>query len=234
MTAASKNVLYKIPHEDNIWFSPAKVLRDHASLSDEKRVFYTTDERKVITEAFQTSIMLLGIMEATRQEYWLQLVSPREQAPDIRTMCMEPRSGKSDSMHVQDVEVTEYEDHSMESLFTFLKRTKLSPKKSYPLDTIILCFINKDTLRQDWSEVHRDLSEIESPLNVYIVGRTSLKEQEYSLIHINPELELPVRYHALKGAEKWCRIHTRKVKRGTKKESIKRPDERHFPFWQEG
>ncbi|MEX0999926.1 MAG: hypothetical protein WD000_08215 [Thermodesulfobacteriota bacterium] len=228
----SEHIIYKIPYEDNIWFSPAKVITHYMSLTDKERKQYSVQEQQAMKEAFYAANMLLGISEGTHREYWLQMVHPREQRPDICTMYVEPRADKSDHMFIQDLEITEYEDHSQESIPDFLKRTKLTSKKNYTPDTSILCFINKTIPLPDWKAIHKELKGLKSPLATYLLGQTDPDRLTFQLAQVNPVLSNPIVYNVRESAKRWCSVNTKKMKRGTYKSSTLLSEEHHFPFWE--
>ena len=231
MSDTNQQKIYEIPFERNIYFSPAKVLRDYFALSTEEKAQYEPENRKVIEEAFQSATWISGIMKLHQREYWMQLVDPQERTPDIRTIVLEKREGKSDWMYEQDLEVTEYEDHSEESIAEFLIRTKLSPKKAYSPLASILCFMNKTMPTPDWELVNKQLREMKSSLDVYIVAQVSADEPIFRLIRVNPVLDMDITFNAVDAAKEWSNVHTRKFRRGTKEEEKVLPDERHYPFW---
>lgn len=214
----------------DVWFSPHKLIRDYLYLSEEERKAYSADEQKIMKEAFHGSIMLLGVMKAQRREYWIQLVDPSEQTPDLRTMRLRSRPNQSDWMDVQDLEVVEYEDHSTETIDEFLKRTKLSPRKRYPAGTSILCFLNKTMSMPNWSVVHKSLKDLKNSIDTYIVGSINETKLDYFLAKINPLLEI-TQFNASEAAATLCTVHTRKVSRGSKKQE-RELDQQFFPFWE--
>src|SRR5258708_331690 len=108
MSSAKERKIYEIPFERNIYFSSAKILGDYFVLSAEEKAQYKPQDRQTIEEAFQAAIWISGIMKLHQREYWMQLVDPQEKTPDIRTIVLEKREGKSDWMYEQDLEVTEY------------------------------------------------------------------------------------------------------------------------------
>lgn len=169
---------------DDIWYPPANVLFH----GDRKlRENISSDQKKQINEAMSVAIMLVGMNKRNGADYMLQTVKPHEQTPDIRTMRLIDEGGKAPTMEFQEVEVVTLEKNSDEAVDEFLKRTKLSPKKSYPLTTVILCHMNKNMQKaKSWMQVHQSLKELNHPNEVFILARTDPVKHIYQLVQVNP------------------------------------------------
>lgn len=89
----------------------------------------------------------------------------------------------------QDVEVVTLESHSKEDVDDFLKRTKLSSKKAYQDDTIILCHIDKNTATKKWSEISAALAGTAKKYDIYPLARSDPKEAKYQLARIHPKFD---------------------------------------------
>src|SRR3989338_9962447 len=118
---------------DPVWYSPLNVIyhfkRIEKRLSTSER---TSKKFSKAREAFVVAIMLVGMRSILNREFWLQLVGDEFESPDIKTGTFTlPTKTQSNDFSIQDVEVVEYNTHSEENLIDFLKRTKLSNKKSY-------------------------------------------------------------------------------------------------------
>jgi hypothetical protein len=134
--------------EDPIWFSPVNVIH-HADELDRVLPVQQKDTkefRKVI-EARAVAVMLTGLIAQSGKDYWMQIVGDEEQSPDVRTICYSDQpSEKFDNAEYQDVEVVEYEEHSMGiPLPEFLAKTKFADHKGYDEDTHILCHVDRGT-----------------------------------------------------------------------------------------
>jgi len=169
---------------DDIWYPPANVLFH----GDKKlRENISSDQRKQINEAMSVAIMLVGMNKRNGSNYRLQTVRANEQTPDVRTMRLINEGDKSDTMEFQDVEVVTLEKNSDEAVDDFLKRTKLSPKKSYPPTTVILCHLNKNVRKaKSWKQVYESLRELDHPNEVFILARVDPIQHKYQLVQVNP------------------------------------------------
>lgn len=133
------------------------------------------------------AIMLVGMNKRNGSDYKLQTVKAHEQTPDIRTMRLIDEGEKAPTMEFQDVEVVTLEKNSDEEVDVFLKRTKLSPKKSYPLTTVILCHMNKNVQKaKSWMQVYQSLKELNHPNEVFILARIDPTKHIYQLVQVNP------------------------------------------------
>lgn len=169
---------------DDIWYPPANVLFHGDKKLREK---ISSDQRKQINEAMSVAVMLVGMNKRNGSDYKLQTVKAHEQTPDIRTMRLIDEGEKAPTMEFQEVEVVTLENNSNEEVDEFLKRTKLSPKKSYPLTTVILCHMNKNLKKaKSWMEVHQSLKELNHPNEVFILARVDPVKHKYQLVQVNP------------------------------------------------
>lgn len=101
--------------------SPRNILYHYARKEQELGNELKTGKYKVIRESRSVALMLLGIMKIQERDYWLQLVNPKEQTPDIRTATKEKRPGKSDWLYTQDVEVVTLNSFSNVDVDDFIK-----------------------------------------------------------------------------------------------------------------
>ena len=216
-------------YKNNLWFPPANILyHGQKELSDSKQL--SANDKKPIMEAMAVAVMLVGVNKGTGEEYKLQLVDPSEQTPDIRTMRLIHKPGQPNELNIQDVELVTLGPNSSEEVDDFLLRTKLSPKKSYPPTTVILCQINK-TMKQtrSWRDVHNSLKASASKNDVYVLARINPIEQEYLIGKVHPKLESFLTYDVK--TELFSRPKQRplKLSRNSKDELV-HTDEISLPF----
>ena len=210
----------------DIWFSPRKILLRHAQEEEKLGDKINEGKYKILREARAVAIMLLGIEKRQGREYWLQLVDPKEHSPDIRTATHMPETDRW--LAYQDVEVVTLESHSPEDVDDFLKRTKLSAKKSYDRQTIILCHVDKDIRTKQWKDISASLAGVEKKNDVYLLGRTDPQALKYQLARIHPQLDHIVKFDAMEEARKHAR-DTMRFERGTVPKD-RREDVNHEPF----
>lgn len=220
------DVMNDIFHVDQLWYPPANILyHGHKKLQTE------TDRQRIkqINETMSAAIMVVGINKVTGNDYRLQTVDPNEQTPDVRTMRIVEKDGKPNLLEVQEVEVVTLEYNSSEEVDDFLKRTKLSGKKSYPKTTVILCHINKTVQKlKSWRDAHDSLKSVSTPNDVYVLARIDPEKQKYQLVKVHPQLEL-VEYDIKEELFSRPKQKVLKMERGATP-YLKPTDEIHIPF----
>lgn len=217
-------------YRPDIWFSPKIVLARYAKKEKELgKAIKKHPDYKQIREARSVAIMLLGMIKKQEVPYWIQMVNPKERTPDIRTMRLLERPGKSDWMEVQDVEVVTLNKFTDEAIDVFLKRTKLSIKKAYPAKTTVLCHIDRNIKTKPWREIHSSLERIKTKNDTFLLGRVDPERQIYQLARIHPSLDMLTTYDAVEEAIKFPGRDRRRFIKGSKKASFWEP-ENHEPF----
>lgn len=215
-----------------IWYSPLNVIyhfkKIEARLSNKE---LSSKKFRKAREAFIAAIMLVGIRLTLNKEFWLQLVGDESESPDIRTgTFILPTKTKADDFSIQDVEVVEYNDHSKETLIDFLKRTKLSNKKSYDSLTTILCYISRNTHLPPLRDLHNNLQQDKIMCPVIILGKTSPKLEIYKIAQINPNLSLVAEFDLVEELKNKKYKGVLSLSRGTTQKFDYQSDEKHFPF----
>ena len=190
-------------YRKNIWFSPRKIILRYAQEEDKLGEKIKEAQYKIYRETRAVAIMLLGIEKMQNREYWLQIVDPKEQTPDIRTATHMTETDRR--LECQDVEVVHLESHSVEDVEDFLKRTKLSAKKSYPESTIILCAINKNIRTKRWEDISVSLAGVGKKNDIYLLGRIDPREFKYQLSRIYPKFDQIAIFDLIKEARKPAR-----------------------------
>ncbi len=217
---------------DPIWYSPLNVISHFKRIEKGLSILERTSKKfRKAQEAFEVAVMLVGMRSILDRELWLQLVGDELESPDIRTGTFTlPTKTKAEDFSIQDVEVVEYNNHSQETLIGFLKRTKLSNKKSYDSLTTILCYISRNMHLPPLRDLHNDLRKEGINCPVMIVGRTSPEKETYKIAQINPSVDLVAEFDLIKELkDKKCKGVLSLV-RGTTPKFDYRIDEKHFPF----
>lgn len=211
-------------HHVNIWFSPRKILLRYAQKEAELGEKLIKEKNyKQMREARSVALMLFGIIKIQKKPYWMQLVDPKERTPDIRTMRLVNRLGKSDWCEYQDVEVVTLTNFTKEASDEFIKRTKLATKKAYPRTTTILCHIDRNIKTKSWATIHSSLKTSKPRNDVLLLGRTDPTKQIYQLARVHPRLDMLTIYNVLEEAKKFPGKDTRRLIRGEKKISFREP-----------
>lgn len=169
------------------WLSPVFVIQSAVEIYKlySEEIVATKSEFKSVQEAVAAAFMLLGMYENQKIHYFMQC--SREDSPDILTLTLvEKKVQPYIEGQYQTVEVVTYEDHSEQTLFEFLRDTKLSPKKAYDDKTIILCFVNKVTQTPDENGFHEMLKTLSPKPQIVILGRMRDADSRYSLMQVWP------------------------------------------------
>lgn len=218
---------------DNVWFSPINVMYHFSKLDDMTSLDKKTGKKfRKAYEANLVAIMLMGIIKLQQQEYWMQITKDSEGTPDIRTFRYVTKKGKANWQDIQEVEVVQYEKHSFESITDFLKRTKLSQKKSYPETTTILCLADKTINLPSWKKLHEELQDIKINNPVVILGKTHPTKTIYTICQIHPTIDLLAEYNIMEESfnKKYIGVLRVNLSAEGKLEFTKYPNEKHYPF----
>jgi hypothetical protein len=200
-------------YRKDVWFSPTKIIVRYVEEEQKLGVKIKEAQYKVYREARAVALMLLGMEKMQNRKYWLQLVDPAERTPDIRTATHMVETDRR--LVYQDVEVVTLESHSKEDVDDFLKRTKLSAKKAYQEDTIILCHIDKDTATKKWSEISAALVGAGKKYDIYLLARSDPKGAKYQFARIYPKFDQIVIFDAVEEANKRQPPHNARFERST-------------------
>jgi len=174
---------------DPVWFAPINVLYHFARLDDVSSEKHK--KTKVFRKAYEANlaaIMLMGVIKSQRVQYWMQVVPDKQESPDVRTFRYSNDPAKKNWQDIQEVEVTQYEKHSPESITDFLKRTKLA--YPYPAQTTILCLADKTTTLPSWKQMYTDLKGLSPHTPVIILAKTHPSKTIYTICQIHPEIDL--------------------------------------------
>ncbi len=187
---------------------------------------------KALKEAWIVSVMMLGMMKHLGRGGWVQIVDPTERTPDARTLFLMDRPGESGNFRYQDVEVVTLTSYSTEPVEEFIKNTKLSKKKkTYPADTIILCYVDKDLQTKKWTEIQQDLSATKAPYDIYLLGKIDRDKHHYQLARIHPGLDQAVKFDVEEEIKKDYGLkNTLRLGARSMKTTMTTTDEHHRPF----
>ncbi len=223
----------QVEYRKDIWFAPRWMLacfyRKRNEIGDS---FPKHPDFKAMKEAWIVSVMMLGMMKHLGRGGWVQLVDQtKEDTPDVRTGFLMNGPGESGRFHFQDVEVVTLTSYSTEPIEEFLKRTKLSKKKVYQADTIILCYVDKDLQTKQWTEIQKDLATTNAPYDVYLLGRTDKDKRHYQLARVHPNLDQAVRFDIEEEIKKdYGFKNTLRLGARSMKPSMTTTDEHYRPF----
>lgn len=202
--------------------------RIEKGLSTQER---TSKKFRKAREAFVVAVMLVGMRSILDREFWLQLVGDEFESPDVRTGTFTlPTKTQADDFSIQDVEVVEYNNYSKETLLDFLKKTKLSDKKSYDSLTTILCYICRNMHLPPLRDLHNNLYKEGINCPVMILGKTSPEKETYKIAQINPSVDLIAEFDLIRELKDKKYKGVLPLVRGVVPKADYRPDEKHSPF----
>lgn len=140
-------------------------------------------------EACAVAITLIGLTPLQNRAYWMQIVSDKEQHPDVRSGY-----GESEVTWMsQPIEVVTFDYHSKEeSISDFLIRTKLAKRGAYRLPTTVLCVVDRNLQLIDFEKISEAVKHKESaPPMIIVMGKTSsIDGNMYKIAQITPVISL--------------------------------------------
>lgn len=197
-------------YDPYLWFTPGYIIhcgiKARKKFSDEN-VKISGEISKALNESYAAAVACLGFNKLLGKEFRLQLVSPKEQSPDIRVSfeVAAPADSKyKEFLHYWDIEIVTLDEHSPEqNVDDFLKRTKFAATKSYDKETIILCYINKDIVNgKSWMGISNGLCQLALQNSTFLLGKIHPTEFRYHLACVHPKLDSPIEIDVKKDAEK--------------------------------
>lgn len=187
------------------WYSPIKIIEEF-----EKCRAYFGDVRlsdpvfKKAHEMFTGAVTLLGAYELSNENLYYMQTNNQTRTPDIMA-GMQLAGGKQGiDLLLTQMEMVEMNEHAPTGdIIEFLKRTKLSPKKSYTEHDMIVLTINRKT-PYDRYEVARELQKIKPKSTIYIIARPVGAEiGDFMISTPYPKLYKPVTFNVDKTATKY-------------------------------
>lgn len=187
------------------WYSPIKVIDEFEKL----RVQYG-DERlkdrvfKRAFEMFTGAVALLGAYELSEEnKYWLQS-NNQTATPDVMAVAQRAGTPRGIELLHNQLEMVEMEENSpTDDIVQFLKNTKLSPKKSYTQQDMIVLTINRK-IPYDSVEVSRKLKKLNPKPTIYILGRlVGANAGDFVISTPYPKLYKPVYFNVDEIAKKY-------------------------------
>lgn len=187
------------------WYSPIKVIDEFEKL----RARYGDDRLKARVfkrafEMFTGAVALLGAYELSEEnKYWLQS-NNQTATPDVMAAAQQAGTPHGIELLHNQLEMVEMEENSpTDDIVQFLKNTKLSPKKSYTEQDMIVLTINRK-IPYDHVDVSRKLKELNPKPTIYILGRlVGAAAGNFVISTPYPKLYKPVYFNVDKTAKKY-------------------------------
>ncbi len=200
-----------ISEDERIWYSPMQLIKfaDYALKHNASK-----QSKKMIDEMLPVAVATIGLAEISGKAHWLQHVSEKKQAPDLRSLYQEKKDRKM-VFHISDIEVVTLGPYSNgDDIAQFILDTKLNnPKKAYDERTIFICHLNRK-LNAVVSEISNKLTAYNKPQDVFLIGLIRYKNV-YQFSQVNPKIgptliinlnkrvnsQLPAIYSTLEGSK---------------------------------
>lgn len=170
--------------DSRIWYAPRQILQNESF----------PENKKLSHEVRSTALFLLGLMRLFREEYWLQPVDPRDQAPDSRIAHWDH---EGNHLLIGGIEVVSCTAHSaQEDVAQFIARTKMRPEQAYPEGTSILCVVDGRPRNNSWQEIHESLEAQKRDRTIFVLSTLSREREWYELARVHPALDTFVKFYA--------------------------------------
>jgi hypothetical protein len=217
--------------KDPRWYSALNVVA-HAHSDFLTQTGVIIPPPKKVEEMWAVAVMLVGIQESEKKQYWMQPVADSEGTPDVRTITrIERTDDRAPDYTYQDVEVVTYTvASSTETLPEFLLRTKLAPDKAYDDLTTILIWA-KDAVKcppnAEWLAI---LKSVRQRTPVMLLGKMHSTDPIYSLVQVHPVCKPIMNFNLPETLLKQKYTGVMNLARGTKNKNMRREGEEHCPF----
>ncbi len=186
------------------WYSPIETVKKFQVFGNVFGSNLNKREFKTAREMFTAAITLLGAYELNPEnKYWLQ-VNKQSPSPDIMAARLIVQPGKLNIMEIAQMEIVTFEDHfPSDDIVEFLKATKLSRRKSYDANTIIVCNVNRK-VPVNHREMFEKLKVLNPKSTIYVTGRSNdVDSGNFIIFSPFPKLTKVIEYNVFKTAEKY-------------------------------
>jgi hypothetical protein len=182
------------------WYSPIKIINDYGKLF---RYFGDNTYHNLFDRAhemFAGAISLLGAYELDHGNIYYMQSNNQTETPDVVAAKQVEGIKPQVVLSIVNVEVVSLDDHSPETDATaFLKRTKLSPMKSYTEDDMIMLSINKDVAFNS-QQFYQDVKRLRPRPSIFVIGRSG---DDFMIFSPHPVHTKMVRFNAADTALKY-------------------------------
>ena len=197
------NINYDVSKDS--WYSPIEIIDQF-----EKVRSYYGEERiydpifKKAHEMFTGAATLLGAYELSNENLYYMQSNNQTRTPDVMAGKQQTGGTHGIDLLLTQMEMVEMNQHaSTDDIVEFLKQTKLSPKKSYTEEDMIVLTINRK-VPYDPQKVSKSLLELKPKSTIYIIGR-SLDAQvgDFMISTPYPRLYKPIYFNLSTTASKY-------------------------------
>lgn len=184
MTAPIDYSVQKYP-----WYSPNLIIRSihkltkiYGSNIEDKREF------KLAREMFDAAIALLGAYKLDSDNKYFMQANFQSNSPDVMAAKQTEQSNRRIQLDLNQIEIVTMNEYSKtDDILEFLKRTKLSSKKSYTEDTLLLLILNKK-IQINREKIAKKLSKINPKPTIYILGKMTGNNDNWAIFTPWPRL----------------------------------------------
>ncbi len=186
------------------WYSPKKILDEFEDLREQYPEKIYDSVFKKAREMFVGAVALLGAYELSSDNKYFMQLNTQSTSPDIIAINPTERGKAGVLMEVNQLEITEFENHFLsDDLVTFLRTTKISPKRDYGEHVIIICVVNREILI-DSKKINQQLKILKPKSTIYILGRSiDAKTGDFTIFSVWPTLTKILNYNVNLTASKY-------------------------------
>lgn len=177
------------------WFSPHFIIKAMHMLT---KLYGANVENKgefkLAREMLDSAIALLGVYELHHDNKYFLQANLQSDSPDVVASKSTEMIDAPVVLEKTNLEIVTMEEHSgTDDIVEFLKKTKLSPKKSYDGKTLIVCVINKK-VQINIQKIADELKKIKPKSTIYILGKLREEKDKWTIFSPYPDLVPPVIY----------------------------------------
>lgn len=170
------------------WFSPHLVItatnrlaKLYGSNIEDKREF------QLAREMFVSAAALLGAYELHNDNKYFMQPNLQSNSPDVVAVKQTEIPNSPVLLEITQLEIVDMNDYSStEDVAEFLKKTKLSYKKSYDSKTMIVCVVNKK-IQVNRFKIAKELKKIKPKSTIYILGKLQGDNDKWTIFSPYPD-----------------------------------------------
>ncbi|TSC88653.1 MAG: hypothetical protein G01um10145_820 [Microgenomates group bacterium Gr01-1014_5] len=170
------------------WFSPHLVViatnrlaKLYGSNIENKREF------KLAREMFIGAVALLGAYELHIDNKYIMQPNLQSASPDVVAVKQTEAPPSPLLLEVTQLEIVDMNDYSdVSDVVEFLKKTKLSKKKSYDNKTLIVCVINK-RIQINRLKISEELEKVKPKSTIYVLGKIRGDNDKWAIFSPYPD-----------------------------------------------
>lgn len=164
------------------WYSPHLIIR---SINKLTKIYGNNiedkGEFKLAREMFDAAVALLGAYELDSSNKYFMQANAQSSSPDVMSAKQAEQLNEPILLELNQIEIVTMNEYSdTDDVVEFLKRTKLSSKKSYSEKTLIVLVINKK-IQINRREIADSLEKINPKPTIYILGKLAGDNDKWTI-----------------------------------------------------